>query len=96
MITDKQVEAALRAYWSASYSTTEKLKVRAALEAADRAAWEPMESAPHKQDVLLSTPEGLELNWASGGGCSGNGYSWKWYHGSAVAWRHLPGGPGDE
>lgn len=34
MVTDEQVRAALRVYWSSSYSTDEETKMRAAIEAA--------------------------------------------------------------
>lgn len=51
MISDKQVEAAKKAL-------ADGFGIRAALEAADAAAWEKIENAPKKVELLLFTELG--------------------------------------
>lgn len=103
MVTDKQVEAALRQMFAGNefldsphmlkLSAAERM--RAALIAAEAAAWEPIESAPHNQQVLLycpdrgcpTNPERIELGYAS------FGYGSKSHHSWATHWRLLPQPP---
>ena len=69
-----------------------------AIAAYNRALWQPIETAPHKTDVLMTwvhTMTGArwyEAGWASGGervGCTSS----KWFHGRATHWRPLPTPP---
>lgn len=50
MITEKQVEAALSVL---SESNIDKKAMRAALEAAEREQWQPIETIPEKEHVLV-------------------------------------------
>lgn len=60
--------------------------------------WQPIETAPHNENVLLFWVNSLtgkgeyEVNFASGGEVRGS-YSSRWYHGSATHWRPLPPAP---
>ena len=71
--------------------------------------WQPIETAPKDQDVLLgwwwteyvSTPRRVwtsEVGWAfSSNKCSKkSGYSNAWMHGNATHWMPLPDAPKDE
>jgi hypothetical protein len=103
-IMDEQVEAALREYLVTpgryGFSPHYMARMRAALEAAERAAWQPIESAPKDgTPVLLGSKRGdlwpmrvrawskLYDGWRGGGtSCE------------ATHWRPLPAPPakGDE
>lgn len=58
-VTDKQVEAATKAYWSHYYSTADEHgAMRAALTAAPASMWRPIEEAPKDgAPVDLWSPE---------------------------------------
>ena len=74
-------------------------RMRAALEAAEKAAWRPISEAPHETPVLLGGQESMTDNWecqtgqASGGKLFANGYSNRWFHGRATHFQHLPTPP---
>jgi hypothetical protein len=77
---------------------------RAALEQPDaeqgEAAWQPIETAPHGEEVLLYTPPTfggqvaakMEVGCASSGEVRG-GYSNRSWHGTATGWQPLPEPP---
>jgi hypothetical protein len=61
--------------------------------------WQPIETAPHEEDVLLfvpacvTGPARIEAGWASGGLRLPNGHSSMWWHGRATHWQPLPAPP---
>jgi len=57
MITDEQVEAALISFFGTSSPNWNgtRATMRAALEAAEAAAWQPIETAPRNKYILTAT-----------------------------------------
>jgi hypothetical protein len=97
MITDAQVEAALEAWAERGKDLHANMwdQMHFALEAADAAAWQPIETAPHAVDVILhspdrgvSNPAAMELRPYSVGVVGARSY-----HAWATHWRHLPEPP---
>lgn len=57
-ITDEQVKAALEVYWGDDSVLFNKKDMRAALEAAEAAAWRPIAEAPDDRLLLCGTISG--------------------------------------
>lgn len=97
MITDAQVQAAIEALDSQPFTGSLPETVRAMLEAADRAAWQGMESAPVGVFALFRTKYGL-VEGSVFGDVQERTVETRF---SAVdhfadCWRHLPGAPSDD
>lgn len=62
--------------------------------------WQPIETAPHEELVVLGWREGdrwkQEIALASAGERFANGYSNRWCHGLATHWQPLPPAPDGE
>jgi hypothetical protein len=112
MITDKQVEAALNTFMGSMWRSDWFAKIcrrdmRAALEAAERAAWEPIETAQRDGracHVMLwdSKAEVLQTiaRWRADHRLPGplGPFTWLTMDGALAEtvpshWRHLPEGP---
>lgn len=88
MVTDEQVKAAYEAGFIKNDSISPMKAMRAALEAAEDAAWKPIEEAP-KDKILLV--KGGPVIWMGGGWFSfvlGCHVKWEPTH-----FRHLPEPP---
>jgi hypothetical protein len=106
-ITDAQVEAACEAAWPAAWGKEWPLDVaqdgrrrmRAALEAAEAAAWQPIATAPRDGTAILLWVEGM-MHVAYWARAHGHG-DWAWWTFAdyvshqelATRWRQLPAGP---
>ncbi len=60
MITDEMIQAAHEAYASAPIGLSWAEAMRAALEAAEKAAWRPIEEAPKDGTTILAVRLGFE------------------------------------
>jgi hypothetical protein len=71
----------------------------AALDKARGDGWQPIETAPHEELLVLGWFEGdvwkQEIALASAGQRFENGYSNRWQHGRATRWHPLPAPPSD-
>lgn len=111
-MTDPRIEAAARAMcgrfnegdasiWDdLSNSDREYYReaARVVLEAADAAAWRPIETAPHGELVVLAWRESLNGQWSFEIGYASHGWrndvaSNISHHGSATHWMPLPAPP---
>jgi len=82
MITDAQLQAALDAFYGDSIARDVR-KMRAALEAADDAAWRPIEEAPSDDLILCIATEGTQSILLGR-----TAIKWKY-----ASFRHLPTPP---
>lgn len=80
--------------------SAENARLRADIAAAERKGaegWQPIETAPHQTPVILCWEQrgvwAYDLGLASGGQNFTNGYSNRWFHGSATHWLPLPPAP---
>lgn len=114
MITEAMVEAAIRAYFGKDSAYlgdpprchVDQEAMRAALEAAERAAWQPIETAPKMKNILLFAvtdvrEDGAVGNWKMATGAWIEGHkAWEWagrvlkaYDIQPTYWCQLPDPP---